>query len=56
MVCRIEQLDQSLGWKDEMGDFQLFAGQLMILFQLAVGGAALWGAARLMTRLTRKDA
>jgi len=39
-----------------MGDFQLFAAQLMILFQVAVGGAALWGAGRLMTRLTEKDA
>ncbi len=39
-----------------MGDFQLLAAQLMILFQLAIGGVALWGALRLVTRLTQKDA
>jgi hypothetical protein len=39
-----------------MGDFQLFAAQLMILFEVAVGGAAFWGVCRLMTRLSEKSA
>ena len=42
--------------RHDMGDFQLFAAQLMILFQIAVGGAALWGAGQLVLRITRKDA
>jgi hypothetical protein len=39
-----------------MGDYQLLAGQIMILFQIAVGGAAFWGACRIMSRLSRPDA
>jgi hypothetical protein len=38
-----------------VGEFQFLAAQFMILFQVAVGGAAFWGACRLMNGLGRKD-
>lgn len=38
-----------------MGDYQLLAGQLMILFQVGVGGLALWGACHLLAKITAKD-
>lgn len=38
-----------------MGDYQLLAGQVMILFQIGVGGVAFWGACHLMSKLLAKD-
>lgn len=39
-----------------MGDFQLFAAQMMILIQVGVGGAAFWGVCKLLSRLSDNEA
>ena len=38
-----------------MGDYQLLAGQLLVLFEIAVGGAAFWSACHIAVKLAAKD-